>query len=294
MEYKKRPLTYDQQIDLLESRGLIFQNREKARSILQRISYYRLSAYWIPFQSCKDCFNKDATIEKVVELYNFDRELRTIVFDSLQIVEISIRTFLTYYLSNKYGAFGYADPQKFSTYFKNHQKWLDDLNNELKRSREVFISHYKNKYHGSKYFPIWIVTEVISFGALSQLFAGLRAYDQKEISKHFKAPHIVFKSWLHNLVYVRNICAHHARLWNRSLAIKPKIPKNIPLWHKPYTIPNGKVFSTLSVLYYMMKIIDSGSDNFKKQIKLLFSRYSDINLGAMGISDNWDKHEIWN
>ena len=133
----------------------------------------------------------------------------------------------------------------------------------MKRSREVFIGHYKKKYHGSKYFPIWIVTEVISFGALSQLFAGLRAYDQKEISKHFKAPHIVFKSWLHNLVYVRNICAHHARLWNRSLAIKPKIPKNTPLWHKPYSIPNGKVFSTLSVLYYMMKIIDSGSDNFK-------------------------------
>ena len=74
-----------------------------------------------------------------------------------------------------------------------------------------------------------------------------------------------FKSWLHNLVYVRNICAHHARLWNRSLGIKPKIMKNISLWHKPYTIPNDKVFSTLSMIYYMMKIINPYSDNFKKQ-----------------------------
>jgi abortive infection bacteriophage resistance protein len=293
MKYSKPPLSYEQQIDLLESRGLIIKDREKARNILRRINYYRLSAYCIPFQSSKDCFSVNTTIEDIVELYNFDHDLRTIIFESLQVIEIFIRTLITYHLSHKYGAFGYANQKNFSSTFINHQKWIDELNDVLSRSQEVFISHYKTKYDESKHFPIWMATEVVSFGALSLLFAGLKPSDQNEIAKEFNINHEVFKSWLHHLVYIRNICAHHARLWNRVLAIKPKIPKKLDSWHKPYTIQNGRVFSSLSIIYYILKKSCEGADNFKKQLLHLFERYPTINLSSMGFKTDWFKHEIW-
>lgn len=246
MEYSKPPLSYEQQISLLKSRGLIIQSKEKARHILRRISYYRLSAYCIPFQSDKDCFDENTTIENIVELYNFDHDLRIIIFESLQKVEIFLRTLITYHLAHKYGAFGYADQKNLTPKFKDKQKWVnyfnDVLNDVLSRSKEIFISHYKTKYDESKHFPIWIVTEVISFGALSLLFAGLKPSDQNEIAKEFCINHTVLKSWFHHLVYIRNICAHHARLWNRKLAIKPKIPIKLYAWHKPCTIQNDRIF----------------------------------------------------
>jgi len=170
MKYSKPPLSYEQQISLLESRGLIIQSKEKARHILRRISYYRLSAYCIPFQSAKDCFIENTTIEDIVTLYNFDHNLRIIIFESIQKVEIFLRTLITYHLAHKYGAFGYTDQKNLTPKFKDKQKWVnylnDVLNDVLSRSKEIFIYHYKTKYDESKHFPIWIVTEVISFGAL--------------------------------------------------------------------------------------------------------------------------------
>jgi len=293
MEYTKPPLTFDQQINLLESRGVTIQDKEKAKNILRRISYYRLSAYFIPFLNQKDSFKQDVTIEKIERLYNFDHKLRTLVFDGLQIVEVSIRTLITYHLAHRYGTFGYSDFSNFSPSFRNYEKWINNLNEELNRSKELFIEHYKLKYSDSKYYPIWMVTEVISFGALSQLFKGLKPKDQKEISTYFNLTHKVLKSWIHNLVYVRNICAHHARLWNRTLGIKPIIPIKMDTWHNPYTITNNKIFSSLSILYYFMKKINSNYSYFKDQLKLLLNNNQEVDLNAMGMNEKWYKHSIW-
>lgn len=246
-----------------------------------------MSAYCIPFQSAKDCFNENTTIENTVELYNFDQDL-----ESIQKVEIFLRTLITYHIALRYGAFGYADQKNLSPNI-DKQKWVNDLNDALQRSKEIYISHYKTKYDESKHFPIWIVTEVISFGALSLLFAGLKSSDQNEIAKEFYINHTVLKSWFHHLVYIRNICAHHARLWNRKLAIKPKIPIKLSAWHKPFTIQNDRIFSSLSIIYYILKRSSEGAGNFKSQLVHLFERYTTIKLSSMGIETDWFKHEIW-
>lgn len=100
--YKKKPLTYSQQVDLLKSRGLHFENISRAERYLSEISYYRLSAYFLPFCSKKDKFNDNASFDRILDLYLFDRELRLLVFDAIERIEVAIRTQMIYQLSHKY------------------------------------------------------------------------------------------------------------------------------------------------------------------------------------------------
>lgn len=291
MKYIKTPLTYEEQLKILISRGLIVKDKFFAISVLNRVSYYRLSAYCIPFQSPKDCFKKNTTFQDVYGLYRFDHELRMIVINALERIEIAIRTSITYYLAHKFSAFGYLEKNSFHSSFK-HEKWLIAVEEEIGRSRETFIKHYKDKYAQSKHFPIWMASEVFSFGRLSQLFSALHFKDQKEIAKVYSLPRGVFRSWIHMLVYTRNLCAHHSRLWNRVLAIKPAFPEKSSLWNTPFKINNLKSIALFTVIHYLLKQVKSSFD-YKERLIMLLKQNSFVDSRAMGFPDNWQEHEIW-
>lgn len=253
MQYKKPPLTYEKQIELLQSRGLIIRDKAEAILLLNQTNYYRLSAYCIPFQQPKDQFKRGTTLQEVHDLYLFDIKLRRIIFDALQTIEISLRAHVSYYLAHKYGAFGYVSPSNFSSYFVYHDQWMEDLQSVIARSREEFVEHYKTKYFGTLHLPIWVAIELISFGALSRLIRGLKQQDLKVLCSPFDVPAAIFPSWVHSLSYVRNICAHHGRLWNRELAVRPRIPKKTNRWHTPFEIPNNRIMGVSSVIYHMKR-----------------------------------------
>lgn len=279
MQYTKPPLTFDQQLDLLISRGLIVNDRPQALKILRQISYYRLSAYCIPFHISKDQFHGSAKFEDVYELYCFDREFRFFLARYIEPIEISIRTILTNYLAHKYDAFGYVDPRNFPPSF-DHAKWLFSVEEEVNRSKEIFVEHYRTKYTKMKCLPIWMVSEIFSFGSLSILFSGLFDIDKSAIAKEFGIHHVVLRSWLHSLCYIRNICAHHSRVWNRTLAITPKIP-NQSGW--TFLIGNRKVFTILTIINYLLKK-QGFNDSFKKELKSLLNKYKSVDPARMGFS----------
>ncbi len=292
MEYKKPPLSFEEQIELLQSRGLIIQDTMGAVSFLKRINYYRLSAYCIPFQHPKDIFKKSTTLEDISDLYFFDRKLRQLVFDALQTIEIAMRTRISYQLAHTYGTFGYVKPDNFAPRFTYHARWKKDLQSAIRRSREEFVQHYSNKYSCSPHLPIWMVVELISFGMLSRLVRGLKHQDLKGVCKLLNVPTAVFPSWMHSLSYVRNICAHHGRLWNRQLAIPPKIPKP-PIWRDPFKIPNDRFFSIAVIIHYLFKWADTSDFSFKSALKTLLKTRSTDHLGQMGFPPNWVEHTIW-
>jgi len=91
---------------------------------------------------------------------------------------------------------------------------------------------------------------------------------------------------------VRNICAHHSRLWNRELGIKPLIPDKMPEWHAPISIPNNKVFGVLSICIYMLNRVAPNSQ-WKQRLKDLLAEYPLIPLNEMGFINDWEKHSIW-
>lgn len=218
--------------------------------------------------------------------------------DAIERIEVLIRTRITYHISHSYGPFGHTSATNFHPNF-NHSAWLKKLNNEAERSSEEFIRHYKENYTGFPKLPIWMLTEVMSFGALSFLYQGLQndqktgIEDKKAISGYFGLHYKKLGDWLHTLTYIRNICAHHCRLWNRELAIRPDKSKNSK-WLPPTTPRTDRIFYILLILRYLLR--HSGNeDAWALDITALLEPMirNDSYRKSMGIPENWKEHPLW-
>lgn len=218
MRYDKPPKTFSEQLEILKSRGLSIPDASAAEAFLGRTNYYRLTAYFISFQNPRDVFVPGSTFEDVCRLYEFDRRLRIIASEALEIIEIAVRTRAAYHFAHEYEAFGHSDADNFNSdnYHFTHDAWLQRLHDDIEDSTEVFIGHYREKYEGFPLIPVWMAVEVMSFGGLSKFFSGMKHKDQKAIAACFGCAAAYFGNWLHVFTRVRNICAHHAKLWNKS------------------------------------------------------------------------------
>lgn len=303
-EYTKAPLTFDEQLAHLQSKGLVIRNYSKALQKLSIISYYPLSGYWYPFRKKDsqgiptDQFHPGTTFDQVIELYEFDRKLRIYVMDAIERIEVAVRTCITYHLGHQYGAFGHAKATYFHQKF-DHSRWLENIEKETSRSKEEFIRHYRDRYNGFPKLPIWMLTEVMSFGSLSFCYSGLiqnqlkGIEDKKAISNQFGVNHKRFGIWLHTLTYVRNVCAHHSRLWNRQLAIKPDKSKE-SLWQPPMTPRNDRIFYVLLILHHLLKQSGNGNDWRERITELIEPIVSvDFYRDAMGVPKDWENHPLW-
>ncbi len=279
--FTKTHLNYDEQIALLESRGLIITNKELARKKLKHISYYRLSAYFLPFQKDKDIFNPDTRFEEVLRLYYFDKALRKIIFDAIETIEVNIRANIVYNLSKETDAFGYMEKGNLNVSYTNYIHLMQTIQRETKRSSEIFVSHFKKKYH-SEILPVWMVVEIISFSTLSKFFKALKPNHETMTTK-LDVPASVFKNWLHVINHIRNICAHHSRLWNKQFVIKSLIPKKIEKFN---SIKNDRVFVLILILQYMFEGLNT-ADGFKEKIEALLCEYPEIPIVHMGFPDDW-------
>ncbi len=295
--YTKPALTFEEQLLLLHERGLSVPNKDEALKNLECNSYYRLSGYWYPFRVKRDNVITDqlrpgTTWEQIIELYEFDRRLRLLLIDAIDRVEIAIRTQVITTLAHSYGAFAHTDPANFHGSFL-HVKWLKTIEVEVGRSKEEFIQHYQRKYNGFPTIPIWMLTEVMSLGLLSRLYKGLANDDKKQVSEYFKLHHKRLTGWLHTLTYVRNICAHHSRLWNRELSIKPEESKD-PDWTSPTTPTNKRLFFILLMLRHLLKQIGCGDAWYQSCNELLEPvANNELWRNAMGMPPDWKNHPIW-
>ena len=281
IQFNKPPLSCDEHISLLKKRNLIIFNEDYVKYKLSIINYYRLSAYFRPFYvRDKEIFKDNTTFEDIIKLYYFDKKLRKIIFNKLENIEIFFRTKIINVIVTK-GSFGYLEMLN-----KNKDTILEKIDKELNRSKEVFIKHYKKKYE-DEYFPIWMVVETISFSLLSMVFKNLDEELKIKIANDLNLPVDVLESWLHNLVYIRNICAHHSRIWNRILAIRPKIPRRKKEFRK---LNNKKLFFSLCVIQYFLNYIDEDENSLKNELKNLFLEYPQIKKYNMGFPNNWEEN----
>ncbi|MGI8638813.1 MAG: Abi family protein [Pyrinomonadaceae bacterium] len=296
MKYTKPPLTISDQIKLLESRGLIISDKIKAEKYLSNISYYRLSAYMYPFKDLvTDEFADGTTFEKVLDLYLFDRELRLLIFDAIERIEIAFRTQLIYQPAMIGGAFWFREASNFDDIARMNEHNYQ-LENEVTRSSEIFVEHFKTKYDEEEVPPVWMSFEILSLGLLSKFYQNLKFSSQakKDIAKHFGLNEsLILQSWIRSITYVRNICAHHSRLWNRSLTSKPKIiRKPSRLWISASVPNNEKIYYFLCCLWYLLREINPET-RFVEKLKALFVKYPNTPTGAMGFPDNWENERFW-
>lgn len=309
--YNKTPLSFTDQLALLKSRGISVADELKAISILQEISYYRLSAYFLPYQSVKDTFNPGTTFKQIIDTYSFDRELRLLVFDCIERIEIAIRTQIIYQMAYHYNDSHWQDNQSLfiKPYYNKIGIKVDPFSEfqsiiskaKTVRTPEVFIQHYLNNYSSPSNPPSWMCFELLTIGEMSNIYRGLSSkVDKKRIASFFDLHPTVFISWLHSLTYVRNICAHHARLWNKELAIKPELLLN-PTgdWISIPFNNNKRLFYFLCVLKYLLLRANPGN-NLKVKLENLFAKYPTVPIKYLGIPTdgtgnmlNWQDEPLW-
>ena len=288
--YNKPALNVDKQIELLKSRNLIISDIDYAKTILSNITYYRLSSYMKNFQR-NDKFYDDISFEDIVYLYNFDKDLKSLIFENIRIIEVALRTKICLQMCTNYGSHWFYDKKNFKNE-EAYNKTIEIFNNEKELSKDTFIKYYFEKYSSPKLPPFWMITEVLSLGDLSKILSRLHSNDIKEISKaltpkFYTLPVIV--NWIHVLANIRNFCAHHSRLWNRQLKIKLSKPQKIKQWEQNFV----GIDNIYAVCFVINLLLDNNPYNdFQYKLKQLFEKYHHIDITKMGFPKSWTNFSI--
>lgn len=303
--------TINEQIDVLAARGLAL-NRSEAEQWLRNVSYYRLSGYWYPYRKLVpgsserlDAFTDGANFDEIARLYEFDRKLRTLIHDGIERVEVSLRSHVSYVL----GARGPLDYQKDSLFRPSfdHSKWIETARTRAERARRhsKAIRHHESRYEGA--LPIWVLTEVLDFADVSLLYEALQARDQWTIadqlglrvddsklrsSQRVKVrKHHPLARRLEQLTVLRNTCAHHSRVWNRSFT--PVSTTALKTIDKLQSLPTGqseRLYGALLLLSFLLENISPGTSWSQKIVSLVETSFVTIpgrTVSEMGFPETW-------
>lgn len=320
--YNKPYLTFEQQLELLKSRGLEVTNDIIALEYLRRLGYYRLSGYWYPCRKLiplaeqqtkslrprrSDEFIPGARFQDTVALYVFDKKLRLLILDAIERIEVAFRVDIAYLLGEK-DPFAYTNPDLLHGNFTKkidsktgktrYQEWISKHDQLIKRSKEDFVEHYKAKY--GLPLPIWVAIELWDFGLLSVFYQGMAVKDKAVLANKYNIPDWqIMESWLRTLNYVRNVVAHHSRLWNRNLIDQPKLAKSgeMPAFDRfiGNTHMTSRVYVVLCILAHYMKIICPRSTWQIRVMKLIhsFPDSNYMNIQDMGFPAEWEQQVFW-
>lgn len=327
MEYTKPWLSVEQQIERLAGRGVDMGDREHAAALLKAIGYYRLTGYLYPFRKSEQYvddvgrertrvlggYRSGTSLRHAEKVVDFDRRLRILVMDGMERIEIAVRMRVGYALGRS-SAFAHEDPAYFTDAFTAEGidldtaaptlspdvRWLRRVDERRASSDEQFVVHFREKYDDR--MPVWALTELLELGQLSVLYRGLRQQEAEEIAMAFGAPtKKLMVSWLASLNYVRNVAAHHARLFNRKLQHAPARPKpgRVPLLDHLRGEETAKgVFGTynaLAVIAYLLLSIEADTEWAKRMVALLreFPTSHALTIQSMGVPPGWESLGLW-
>lgn len=291
--------SYEEQIGLLASRGMIVGDRDVAIRHLQHVNYYRLSGYWYSFrrqvgQHREDDFYPGTTLQDVVKLYNFDESLRTATFACLTPIELTIRALLGHELG-RIDECAHLEPSMLgprASQGVSYATWIQRYKKSLKESKEDFVKHHRDKYGGT--LPVWVATEILDWGALTYLYGFSPRPVQDSVAAKFGLAAPQLESWMKSLNVVRNICAHHGRLFNKVHAIKPKLPDvgQFPYLDKARHDMN-RTYGQLSLVQHMLHYQGIGRP---KLLPAVLRAYPDVKLlpiSHIGAPPDWANSALW-
>lgn len=326
MSYPKHWKSYTDQLDQLMDRGMVVTDRKLALDYLERIGYYRLSGYWFAFRErsgplclldeqgrkptkvreeriALDAFRAGTTFQNAVDLYVFDKRLRLLVMDALERIEVALRVDISHTLG-RLDRFAYLKPELLHAEFSvklgqdsgvtRHHEWLGKHAQLIGRSKEDFVRHNRVRY--GLPLAIWVACEVWDFGTLSTLFSGMRETEQDAIASQYGVGNgRVFATWLRSLNYLRNVCAHHSRLWNRNIVDQPKLPPPVEqAWVAPFETDahaRARCFLLLKITRHLLGVVNPRS-SWPDRMKAHLQAFPDLshlglNIAGMGAPDGW-------
>jgi abortive infection bacteriophage resistance protein len=278
----KPPITYTQQIEKLRSRGCLVTDDSFCANVLSQVNYYRLSAYFLPFKKNDGNYLHGTDFNTIYQIYEFDRHLRNLLFAAIEEVEIYLRAKFAYFHAHKYGADGYLDDANYNARH-SHDKFQKLIAAEIKNNKNVlFVQHHLGKYEGQ--FPIWVITELFTFGMLSYFYSDLLMTDQKQLARQmFDTVPKNLASWLRCCTDLRNICAHYGRLYFRIFSA---IPANL---HGLEASAGRRLFGAVLSLKALYPDVNKWNGEIYRGLKNLIDSYAHvIQLEHIGFPSDWE------
>ena len=295
VHYTKTYASPNQLVSLLRSRGLFMDNEAKVENYLKHIGYYRFSAYLYPLlktPKANHMYKADATFDKALNMYRFDRHLRLLMFNQIEKIEIAVRSAIVNITSRETeNPFWMTDP---SCYYDVNQflKTKQLIDSELTKSREDFIEHFRYTY-SEPYPPAWMLAEILPLGVLTKIYENIKSNRiRKLIAQEFALNVPVFMSWMTIVTVARNNCCHHARVWNRMFALRALTMRHMDRPWISMSVNQQKVYFSLCVIKYFLNIISFGNDMTAKLRSLLLD-YPTIDANAMGFPMGWEQEALW-
>lgn len=275
---------------------MLMEDDRKVESYLLNIGYHRLSAYIYPFYKSpkSDLKLKEGTnFEQVLTLYRFDKKLRILLFNEIEKIEVAIRSVLANIgcqeLDDRYWI---TKPAYFANADKFNQT-LAVIEKELTSSKEDYIEDFRRNYV-ENYPPAWMITEVLSFGNLNYIYSNVASNQlMKRIAEYFGLKPQVFISWLTVLANLRNMCCHHARVWNRDFMLKPAEPRKTKYaWIGTLKMNKKRIYYRLCIIRYFLSSI-SPNNNFNEKLLELLTNFPSVDIAAMGFNKEWKNEDLW-
>lgn len=278
----KPPTTYNQQVQKLRSRGCKIGDEPFCVKVLSQVNYYRFSGYFLPFRKPDGNYLPGTDFNTIYQIYEFDRHLRSLLFAVIEEIEISLRAKFAYYHALNYGPNGYMNPANYN-YRHDHSTFKEKIETEIEKNKKsLFVGHHLKNYDGQ--FPIWVITELFTFGMLSYFYSDLPTPDQKQLARYlYNTTNMNLISWLRCCTDIRNICAHYGRLYFR---IFPAIPANLSGLEKNI---ERRLFGVILVLKTLYPDTDKWNIETYEELKKLIASYSNvINLNHIGFPTDWE------
>lgn len=312
--FSKPWLPVPDQIALLKKRRLVIEDASVAQVALMHVNYYRLSCYSYPFRATSrgnHIFPTGTRFADLLSLYRFDGRLRQTLAHAIAFVEIDLRAAIARQIAEAHGPFGHTTSRNFvqkpgtsrqrgsrpPKRVVSHAKWLKRLREDARHSREEFVEHFRTTYDESPDLPIWMATELMTFGSLSKLIEMMLKPDLKPVAARYGLQPNVLISWSHHLTYVRNVCAHHSRLWDRIWSIPPAVRPGKD-WTTSMVPTQKRLYVTLLILSYMLHQALPAADEtgaWRTSVQALIDGCPLVPDARrkMGLPERWDHHPAW-
>ena len=281
--------TIEQQLDILESRGLQISNKAVAENFLYRNNYYRISGYSLTLRS-HDAFSHGANFQDIVDIYEFDRALRHILLKYIEIIEVTVKSVYSYEFTKVYGALGHYDPANFTDnaiHADIMRKAEVQKNSRL--SHEPYLKHFVNELQQD--LPLWAFVDLLTISNISFMYKISQPVIKLAVANSLgllKRGDKILERFMHHMTIIRNLCAHGSRLYNRLFEQKPWLSKRermLLITLPDGTMDNSHLYGFILIMRRLLK--PSEFSEMKSEIIALTKIYPFVDMRYYGFREDW-------
>lgn len=284
--------TTDEQLEILRSRGLIIDDEDAAKDFLLRNNYYRISGYSLTLRK-NDIFFKSANFQNIIDIYNFDHELRHIVLQYIEVIEVQMKSVYAHEFTKVHGSIGYLNDSFFSNKVK-HKEILDKANQQKAQRlpHEAYLKHFVNDLHQD--IPLWAFVDLFTISDISFLYSISEQPIKDAVACTFgltmSKGASILGNYMHSMTIIRNLCAHGSRIFNRLFEQKPSLNKKekaLLIRDKNGLIDNAHFYGFVLIMKRLLP-----ADNFmemKTAIIALTKKYPFVRMDYYGFRNDWQE-----